>query len=273
MNEFLSTSIHLITDFGLKLIGAAVVLFFGFKLSKALSHRLPRARSLSKFDEGIRGFLAKALKVSLCFLTVITAAGILGIPYASFVAVLGSAGIAIGLALQGSLSNIAAGILILFNKPFRVGDFIEADGIKGTVKDIGLFTTVITSIDNKVMYYPNSALSNKCIINYSENEMRRVDMDFSISYSSDTELAKNILMKLAYEHPLTVDTPEPFARLTRHDDSALIITLRVWCKNADYWDVYFDLMESVKKAFDMNGIEIPFSQLDVHIKSKGTAEK
>lgn len=269
MEEFFSAAIKLITDFGLKIIAAVIILFIGFKLSKWISKLIPNARVLKNLDIGIRKFFSNAVRISLYVLTFVTAAGTVGIPYASFVAVLGSAGIAIGLALQGSLSNIAAGILILFNKPFKIGDFIEADGVQGTVKEIGFFTTVITTLDNKVIHYPNSAISNKCITNYSANDMRRVDINFSVSYDTDIDLAKSVLLSVASDHPLTSTAPAPpFARFTRHDDSALILTLRVWCETKNYWAVYYDMIEDVKKAFDKNGIGIPYPQLDVHMKQQ-----
>lgn len=268
MEELLKSTAELITKFGLKLIAALIVLFVGIKLSNWLSKRAYKLRTFSALDDGVRRFLVNTIKILLYVLVIISAAGILGIPYASFVAVLGSAGVAIGLALQGSLSNIAAGILILINKPFRVGDFIEAGSIQGTVTEIGFFNTVIITIDNKTVHYPNSALSNICIINYSAKELRRVDMDFSVSYESNITLVRDVLLRIITEHPLTLSEPEPFVRLSKHDESALVFTVRVWCETPNYWDIYFDLLEKVKTEFDKNGIEIPYNKLDVYVKGK-----
>ena len=255
----------LVTNFGLKLILALAVLIIGVKITKWVAKKTSEAKALTSLDPGIRKFLANAVKVCLYAIVLISVAGILGIPYASFVAVLGSAGIAIGLALQGSLSNIAAGLLILLIKPFKVGDYVEATGIAGTVTDIGFFSTAITTLDNKVVHYPNSALSNTCITNYSQMEKRRVDIDFNVCYKSDIDKVKKVIYDTASGHPLTLKDPEPFVRLSKHDTSAIVFTLRVWCETANYWDVYFDMMEGVKKALDSNGIEIPYTKLDVNI--------
>ena len=255
----------LVTKFGLKLIMALIVLVVGVKITKWAAKKISEAKSLSALDGGIIKFIANAVKVCLYAIVLISVAGILGIPYASFVAVLGSAGIAIGLALQGSLSNIAAGLLILLIKPFKVGDYVEATGIAGTVTDIGFFSTAITTLDNKVVHYPNSALSNTCITNYSQMDKRRVDLDFNVSYKTDIDKAKQVIYDVAANHELTLKDPEPFVRLSKHDTSAIVFTLRVWCETANYWNVYFDMLEGVKKALDSNGIEIPYSKLDVNI--------
>lgn len=254
-----------ITDFGTKLIFAIIVLFIGIKLSKWISKLILKAKPIEKLDDGVKKFASNAAKIALYVITVITAAGILGIPYASFVAVIGSAGVAIGLALQGSLSNIASGILILVTKPFRVGDFIEVGDASGVVQEIGFFSTTIVTGDNKVISYPNSSLASSSITNYSAMETRRVDFNFSVGYSSNIDEVKNILLDCANSHKLVLSDPEPFTAMSEYGDSALVFVLRVWCKSEDYWTVMFDLNESVKNCFDESGIEIPYNKIDVNI--------
>ena len=241
IEEIIKKLVDLLTDFGIKLILAVILLVVGIKLSKWFSKKMYKSRALSNLDDGVRKFIANAIKITLYILIIISAAGILKIPYASFVAVLGSAGVAIGLALQGSLSNIASGILILVNKPFRVGDFIKVGEISGTVRDIGLFSTSIVTGDNCVVSYPNSTLSNSCIVNYFAKPTRRIDMTFSVSYSSDIEKVKATLLETAHENSMVLDDPAPFSGVSNH-------------------------AENVKNAFDKNGIEIPFPQLDVSLK-------
>lgn len=255
-------------SFGFKLIWAAVVVFVGIYLVKLLVKLMEKANKISSLDVGVKRFLINTLKVACYVLIVIVAAGIVGIPAASFITILGSAGVAIGLALQGSLSNIAGSILILINKPFIIGDYIDANGVSGTVDDIGFFYTVLTTPDNKKITVPNGALSNSNITNYSAKDIRRVDFTLSVAYDSDIELVKKILVKAAVTHPLVLSEPMPFVGLSEHAESALMFTLRAWSAKDDYWTVYFDLNEIIKSEFDANGIEIPYNQLDVHVKNK-----
>lgn len=259
---------NLAMSFGFKLIWAAVVVFVGIYLVKLVIKLMEKANKISNLDVGVKRFLLNAVKVLCYVVIVIVAAGIIGIPAASFITVLGSAGVAIGLALQGSLSNIAGSILILINKPFVIGDYIDANGVSGTVDDIGFFYTTLTTPDNKKITVPNGALSNSNIVNYSAKDIRRVDFTFSVAYDSDIELVKKLLIKAAVTHPLVLKDPIPFVGLVTHGDSALQFTLRTWVNNADYWTVNFDLNETVKAEFDANGVEIPYNQLDVHVKNK-----
>ena len=171
----------------------------------------------------------------------------------------------IGLALQGGLSNIAGGLMILIFKPFKVGDYIQTQGLEGTVKSITMFYTTITTIDNKVIQLPNGNLSNSNIVNFSYNKNRRVDLEISVSYNTDIEKVKKVINKIIENHELILQEEEKLIRLKTHADSALIFTLRVWTKTENYWSVYFDLMESIKKEFDKNKIEIPYKQIDVHL--------
>ena len=185
---------------------------------------------------------------------------------ASLVTIIGSCAVAIGLALQGGLSNIAGGLMILIFKPFKVGDFISTNGYEGTVKSITMFYTTIVTIDNRSVQLPNGNLSNSNIVNLTSNKERRVDIDLSVSYNSDIEKVKKVVNKVMDNHKLILQDKEKFIRLNKHEESALIFTLRAWVNTSDYWTVYFDLMEEIKNEFDKNNIEIPYNQLDVHMK-------
>ena len=199
-------------------------------------------------------------------LVVVCLIGYLGIDTSGLTALIASLGVCVGLAVNGALANLAGGVLILVTRPFKVDDFIEGQGVSGTVADIHITNTKIITPDNKVVYVPNGTLANGNIINYSEKETRRVDLDFSIAYSADAEKAKSIIMGIAEAHELILKDPAPFVRVAAYGGSAVQIKARVWTKNSDYWTVNFDLLETVKAEFNKNGIEIPFDQLDVHIK-------
>lgn len=259
--------VQLATSWGIKLLEALVLLVVGLKLVKWLKKWLKESPKLDKLDSGLRSFLVSFSSIILYALLIIVIASILGIPATSFITILASCGVAVGLALQGSLSNFAGGLMILFFRPFKVGDFIEASGETGIVQEITVVYTVLLTLDNKRVTIPNGGLTNSVIKNYSSEELRRVDLTFNVAYGSDVEQVKKLIADLAAAHPLALKEPAPFVRLSAHGDSALTFTTRVWCKNADYWDVYFDLTEGVKKAFDQKGIQIPFPQMDVHVKN------
>jgi small conductance mechanosensitive channel len=176
---------------------------------------------------------------------------------------LASAGVAIGLALQGALSNLAGGLMILFFKPFKVGDMIEADGHSGVVLGITVFYTILTTVDNKRITLPNGKLTNTSVVNYSSEKTRRVDFVFSVDYESDVDKVKTILMDVISKNELILDDPAPVARLKKHNDSSLDFAVWVWCEGKDYWHVFFDMNENVKKAFDKNGIDIPYPHLEI----------
>ena len=196
---------------------------------------------------------------------VVTVGGIMGVPMASVVAAIASAGVAIGLALQGALSNLAGGIMILLFRPFRLDDYIEAGDYAGTVTDVGIFYTVLRTPDNKVVTIPNGTIMSESVVNYSVMDTRRVEIVVSVAYGSDIEQVKQILLGVATAHELVLTDPAPFARLAEHGDSSLDFKLRVWVKSADYWTVHFDLLETVEGRLAEAGIEIPYNQLDVHI--------
>ncbi|GAB2317774.1 hypothetical protein IRB23SM22_00310 [Alkalibacterium sp. s-m-22] len=191
-------------------------------------------------------------------LLIIVVIGILGIPTASFVAVLGAGSLAIGLAFQGALSNLAGGVLLLTMRPFKVGDYIEGSGYSGTVKAIQILYTELITPDNKMIYIPNGTLSNAGIVNYSVHDTRRVDFTFGVGYETDTQHVLNVLEGILNNHELVMSDPEPFIRLSAHGDSAVEYVARVWVKSEDYWTVYFDVLQEVKKSFDQEGISISY---------------
>ena len=189
----------------------------------------------------------------------------LGIQMTSFIAILGAAGLAVGLALQGSLANFAGGVLILLFKPFKVGDFIDAVGFSGTVKEIQVFSTKMTTPDNKTIIIPNGNLANSSMTNYSTQTQRRVDFVFGIGYNDDIKKAKSVINELIYKDERILKDPEPLVVVSELGDSSVNLTVRVWSKSADYWGIFFDMQESVKLKFDEQGISIPYPQQDVHL--------
>ena len=222
----------------------------------------------SKMDTLIYKILRAVIKVFLLFTAVIIVLSSLGISVSSLVAAISIVGVAFSLAIQDFLSNVFGGLQIIFNHPFKVGDYITAGQTSGVVSNISIMYTVLKTPDNKVITIPNGTLTNSVIENYTSVELRRVDIVFTTAYDCDIDTVKAILLDAANNHQKVLKDPEPFARLSNHGDSALEFTLRVWCKNENYWDVKFDLLETVKKEFDKNGISIPYPQMDVHIDNK-----
>lgn len=253
------------TSWGIKLLAAIIILIVGVKLINALVKWIKKSPKLDKVDSSLRSFLSSFSKIALYLVLVITIAMILGVPATSFITILASCGVAIGLALQGSLSNFAGGIMILLFKPFKVGDYIKTTGEEGTVAEISVVYTVILTVDNKRITIPNGTLTNSVIENYSAEKVRRVDLTFNTAYDCDIEITKQIITDVLSAHPKALKDPAPFVRLSAHSDSSLTYTARVWCKTEDYWDVNFDCIENVKSAFDKNGIEIPYPQMDIHV--------
>ncbi len=250
---------------GIKLIEAIVLLVVGFKLIKWLKNFIRTSSKLDKIDSSLRSFLSSFASISLSILLIITIAMILGVPVTSFITLLASCGVAIGLALQGSLSNLAGGIMILLFKPFKVGDYIEAAGETGTVAEITVVYTVLLTLDNKRITIPNGSITNSVIENYSSEPLRRVDLTFNAAYNCNMSEVKSIIEGVIAAQPQALKDPAPFVRVSKHADNALEYTARIWCKNEDYWTVYFDVLENVKTEFDKNNIQIPYQQLDIHI--------
>lgn len=256
---------NLITTGGLRLLGAIIVLIVGSKLIKWVIKLINRNKRFTELQPNVKALITDAIKVVLYVLLAVTIASMLGIEMTSIVAAIASLGLAVGLALQGSLSNLAGGVMILVFHPFSIGDFIDNGAHSGTVTDIGVFYTTLQTLDNKNVTIPNGALSNSSVVDFSTNKLRRVDIPISVGYESDIETVKKVLSDTALAHEKVLKDPAPFVRLGEHGNSALVFYLRVWAENADYWDVYFDLMENTKKELDKNGISIPFPQMDVHL--------
>ena len=263
----LNTLINWATTTGVKLIIALVILLISFKIIKVVCRKIEKSGAKKNADKTVMRTLAYALGLVLRVVVLVCLVGYLGIDTSGITALIASFGVCVGLAVNGALSNLAGGVLILLTRPFRVDDFIEAQGVSGTVADIHITSTKIITGDNKVVYVPNGSLANGNIINYSEKDTRRVDLDFSVSYSADSDKVKAIITEILEKHELVLKDPVPFVRVSAHGTSAMVIKSRAWVKNADYWAVYFDVTEAVKAEFDKNGIEIPFQQLDVHIKN------
>ena len=268
IEQLVSKFVEFATTSGFKLVAVIVLVIVGLKGIKWLKKWIRTSPRLDKVDSSLRSFAVSFVSVVLYAILFVTVLMILGVPATSFIAVLTTCAAAIGLALQGSLSNFAGGIMILLFKPFKVGDYIEAAGESGTVSEISVVYTELLTVDNKRITIPNGTLTNSVIENYSSEELRRVDLTFDTSYKCDVETVKSVISKVIENNPKALKTPEPFVRLSAHNESALTYTVRIWCKTADYWDVNFDTIENVKKAFDENGIEIPYNQLDVHIDNK-----
>ena len=253
-------------DIAFKLLWSLLIFGIGTLVIKLVVRYFPKGSKKKPIDPTVRNFLITATKVVLYIIVIISVVAVLGVEIASVIAVLASAGAAIALALQGALSNLASGIMLIFFKPMKIGDFIESDGQSGIVEDIGIFYTTIITGDKKRVQMPNSKLTSSAIVNYSTEPIRRVDMVFSVAYGTDVEKAKALISEKVLSHELVLKDPGITVRMTEMSDSSLNITVRVYCENANYWDVKFDLTEQIKEMFDANGIEIPYPQMDVHVK-------
>lgn len=254
-----------LVELGFKLIGLILIITIGLKLVKVVVNLLKKINGYGKLDKSVQTFLISLVNIVLKALVFITALAYVGIPMTSILTVFGTATLAVGLSLQGGLTNMMGGIMILIFKPFSVGDYIETHTDSGTVESITIFYTILKTPDNKKVVIPNGPLSNETVTNYSSQSKRRIDLTFSVSYNSDVEKVKEILMDELQKEELVLKDEDIFARLSSHGDSSLIFTTRVWAKTEDYWTVRFNLLENVKKAFDKNKIEIPYPQLDVHL--------
>ena len=262
-------STDLIVDFilayGPGLLKAVLVLIFGLWGVKLVVGLVKNILNKSKVDPSLRGFLRSMVNITLKVMVYITALGMLGVEMTSFIAILGAAGLAVGLALSGTLQNFAGGVMILLFKPFKVGDFVEAQGYSGVIKEIQIFVTLLTTPDNKTVIIPNGPLATGSMINFSTQPTRRVDWVFGIAYGDNLDKAYEVLKKLIAANDKILSDPEPFMALTELADSSVNIVVRCWVNSADYWDVFFNLNEQVYKTFEKEGLSIPFPQRDVHV--------
>ena len=268
IDSFSDWVIDLAITYGLKFIAALVILVIGLWVIKLVMKALSRLMEKRDVDPSLRGFLNSLLGILLKVMLLITVISMMGIQMTSFVAILGAAGLAVGMALSGTLQNFAGGAMILIFKPFKVGDFIEAQGYAGTVSEIQIFITVLKTPDNKTIIIPNGGLSTGSLINFSSEENRRVDFSFGIAYGDDFDKAKALLLRIIKEDSRIMDDLAPFVALGELADSSVNITVRVWAKASDYWDIFFDMNEKVYKEFDKNGLSIPFPQIDVHLQKQ-----
>lgn len=252
----------------IRIVISIILLVISFKIINSIARKMERRVNDKRFDKTITKTFAYLFKLVAKTVIVVAIIGFLGIDTSGITALVASFGVCIGLAVNGAVANIAGGVLIIVTRPFKVDDYIEAQGYAGTVTDIKLTATKIVTPDNKVVYIPNGALSNGNIVNYSEKQLRRVDMSFTIDYADDYGKARALILDICNTHELIEKEPAPFVRMSEHSPSAIVISVKVWTKNETYWDVYFDLNEKVKASFDANEIHIPFNQLDVHIKKE-----
>jgi len=251
--------------YGLKLIGAIVVLIVGLWVIKAIMKGVKKGFDKKNMDESLKPFLLSMIGILLKVMLVISVLTMVGIQMTSFIAILGAAGLAVGLALSGTLQNFAGGVMILIFKPFKVGDLIDAQGYLGIVKEIQIFITVLLTLDNKTVIIPNGPLSTSALTNYSTQPIRRVDWSFGIAYGDDYEKAQEWIMSLLKADDRILTDPEPFVALGELADSSVNITTRGWVKAEDYWGVFFSMNEKFYKGADTKGFSIPFPQMDVHL--------
>ncbi len=252
-------------EYGIKILGALAILIIGMWVAKQLKKGIARVMEKRNVDPTLISFSVSMLYVVMQVFVIVAALEKLDIKTTSFIAVLGAAGLAVGLALQGSLANFAAGVLMIIFKPFKVGDFVEAGGSKGSVVEISIFTTLLDTMDNKRIIVPNAKLMADNITNYSANNTRRVDLTAGISYADDIDKARAAIKAAIAEFPEVLETPAPDILVSEMADSSVNFAVRPWCKPLDYWKIHFGVTEAIKKRFDAEGITIPFPQRDVHM--------
>jgi len=265
MDSSVATIIGWLTLYGVKIIAALVIFVIGKWLARKLGNATKKVMERREVDAALVNFTSSLVYYALLVFVVIAALGQTGIQTASFVAIVGAAGLAIGLAMQGSLSNFAAGVLIIIFKPFKIGDFVEMAGTAGVVENIMIFTTEMKTGDNKKIIVPNSSVLGGVITNYSANDTRRVDLVMGIGYNDDIDKAKQVLEEIINADERILKDPAPLIAVSELADSSVNFAVRPWVKSADYWAVYFALNETVKKRFDQEGISIPYPQQDIHL--------
>lgn len=267
----LKGAVSSVSNFAIKLFIGLFILFIGFRIVNTLLKKLKKSKLFARTDDSVKSFLISFLSIALKAIVLITVATFLGVPMTSMVALVASAGVAIGLALQGGLSNIAGGIMIIIFRPFSVGNYIECGGFSGTVTSIGIFHTSLATPDNKKIFIPNSILTTEALINYSAEKTRRADIEFVAAYSCDMDRVRSIILETARAIPeaMKLNDEKPIEVLIiSHDPNGIRYRARIWCMAEDYWNITFAMNENVKKAFDREGIEIPFNKLDIKVVNK-----
>ena len=260
----LANIIEFATTAGIRLIGAVLIVVIGIILTSKLS-KLLKKRMSTKLEKSVCDFVSSFVSIALNAVIILTAANYLGVPMTNLVAIVGSCGLAVGLALQGSLSNLAGGIMILIFKPFKDGDFVSINGLDGTVKEITILYTYLTTPDKKTIIIPNSTASNASVTNFSMEQYRRVDVPVGVSYKSDVNEVRRVLLDFVKDVEFVEKDPAPVVVISAYADSSINFTIRVWTENAHYWDVMGSINYGLQKVLADNGIEVPYPQLDVHL--------
>ena len=263
--KIMEQGIALVMKHGPGVLMATLTLLIGLWVIKIVVKLVSKSLKHAKAEESLTRFLCNLIGIILKALLFVSVASMVGIETTSFVAIFGAAGLAVGLALQGSLANFAGGLLLLLFKPFKVGDFIDAQGVMGSVKEIQVFNTILKTPDNKIIIVPNGAISNGIITNFSAEPTRRVDMTFGIGYGDDIQKAKQVLRGLVEADERILKDPAPQIAVSELADSSVNFVVRAWANASDYWGIFFDMQEKVKETFDKENISIPFPQRDVHI--------
>lgn len=263
--DLLHKAQDVVATFGFKIAAAIAILVVGRWIAKAITKLARRAMERTKLDTMLARFVGNLVYVALMTFVALAAINQLGVQTTSFIAVIGAAGLAIGLALQGSLANFAAGVLIIVFRPYKVGDYVEGGGVAGTVEEVQIFTTVLKTPDNKTIIVPNGQIMSGTITNYSARPERRIDLVVGVGYDADLDKTRQVLTDILGEDQRVLKEPAPLIGVVELADSSVNFVVRPWVKTADYWPVYFDLNERIKKRFDAEGITIPFPQRDVHI--------
>lgn len=264
--QVFDTMINWCTTTGIKLVIALLILFFSFKIINFVTKKIYKRLQKKNVDATIIRVLYTTVRLVLKVVILVCLVGYVGIETASLSAVIASLGVGISLAVQGTLSNFAGGVIIILMRPFKLGDYITSNGESGTVEDIKLFYTHIVTVDNKVVYIPNGSLANNVIVNASAKDTRRVDIVMSVAYDTNLDLAKNLISSVCAKNELIMKDPAPFIDINEFAQSSIDLKIRVWCSSSEYWNIYHYLLNEIKNSFDENNIEIPFNQLEVNLK-------
>ncbi|MBQ2293681.1 MAG: mechanosensitive ion channel [Bacteroidaceae bacterium] len=264
MDEFIEQIIILGTEAGKSILLAAIVAVVGYYIVRFINNMVARILERRNVEPTVQSFLKSFVNITLLILLILTIVSTLGVNTTSLAALLASAGLAVGMALSGNLQNLAGGIILLLFKPYKVGDYIEAQGVSGTVKAIQIFHTILTTPDNKELFIPNGALSSGNITNYSKNDLRRVDMVVSVEYGTDTEKVKQVTQELLRSDSRILKDPAPFVAVNELGDNGVFFSIRVWVNGSDYWNVFFDTNERIYNEFNKQGIGFPFPQIQIH---------
>ncbi|MFH0257392.1 small-conductance mechanosensitive channel MscS [Vibrio rumoiensis] len=265
VTDWLAANSDLLVQYGVNIISAIIILFIGNIVVKTIGNSVAKVLEKKQMDQAVVHFISSLVRYVLFVIVLIAALGRVGVETASVVAVIGAAGLAIGLALQGSLANFAAGVLIVAFRPFKAGDYVEIGGVAGSVESIQIFQTVLTTPDNKMIVVPNGSVIGSAIVNYSRHATRRIDYVIGVSYKADLKKTKEVILRVLESESRLLQTPAPTVGVVALADSSVNFVVRPWVKTADYWNVYFDLLQAIKEGLDAEGIEIPFPQMDVHL--------